>query len=156
MQKICKECSASKDASEFYPTQGECKVCTRARTKKYRLDNIDRVMEYDRNRPNSRERTIKQSVSVKLKRQDDEYRLKANKVKKDWRIRNPLRAKALNAVNNAVRDKTLTRLPCEICGEIKAQGHHDDYTKPLDVRWLCVTHHAAHHKTERELVRRAL
>ena len=26
--------------------------------------------------------------------------------------------------------------PCEVCGD-KAQKHHDDYSKPLQVRWLC-------------------
>jgi len=35
--------------------------------------------------------------------------------------------------------------PCEVCGEAKTQAHHDDYAKPLEVRWLCVTHHTAVH-----------
>ena len=39
----------------------------------------------------------------------------------------------------------LVPLPCEVCGEAKAQAHHDEYSKPLDVRWLCVEHHRAHH-----------
>ena len=38
--------------------------------------------------------------------------------------------------------------PCEGCGTTNVQAHHDDYSKPLDVRWLCLTHHAAHHKTQ--------
>lgn len=41
----------------------------------------------------------------------------------------------------------LKRLPCEICGTNEAvQAHHDDYDKPMDVRWLCRKHHAEHHK----------
>lgn len=39
----------------------------------------------------------------------------------------------------------LERKPCEICGE-KAQKHHDDYTKPLEVRWLCPWHHQELHR----------
>jgi hypothetical protein len=35
--------------------------------------------------------------------------------------------------------------PCEECGAI-AQKHHDDYRKPLKVRWLCREHHLAHHR----------
>ena len=35
--------------------------------------------------------------------------------------------------------------PCEICGEPRADRHHDDYDKPLDIRWLCRPHHIQHH-----------
>lgn len=38
----------------------------------------------------------------------------------------------------------LERLGCEVCGE-RAQMHHDDYDKPLEVRWLCRKHHLRHH-----------
>ena len=35
----------------------------------------------------------------------------------------------------------LQKQPCEVCGEPKVQAHHEDYAKPLMVRWLCVQHH---------------
>lgn len=38
---------------------------------------------------------------------------------------------------------------CEVCGELKVDAHHDDYSKPLDIRWLCKLHHREHHKKER-------
>lgn len=37
--------------------------------------------------------------------------------------------------------------PCEICNEIKVQAHHDDYTKPWEVRWLCTNHHNEWHRS---------
>lgn len=55
------------------------------------------------------------------------------------------RRKARSDLNHYMRDKKLERQPCEVCGQ-KAEAHHDDYDKPLDVRWLCFNHHRAHHK----------
>jgi hypothetical protein len=36
-----------------------------------------------------------------------------------------------------VRRGTLTPQPCEQCGNANAEMHHEDYDKPLDVKWLC-------------------
>lgn len=36
--------------------------------------------------------------------------------------------------------------PCEVCSK-PAQKHHDDYTKPLVVRWLCRECHLFLHQT---------
>ncbi|UOF80573.1 putative hnhc nuclease [Caudoviricetes sp.] len=36
--------------------------------------------------------------------------------------------------------------PCEVCGtDNKVHRHHDDYSKPLQVRFLCPKHHKAIH-----------
>ena len=57
-------------------------------------------------------------------------------------------------LNNAIRDRRLHRGPCEVCGTTaKVHGHHDDYSKPLDVRWLCEEHHLElHEQLRREVV----
>lgn len=31
--------------------------------------------------------------------------------------------------------------PCEVCGSVDTEKHHDDYSRPLAVRWLCRVHH---------------
>ena len=49
----------------------------------------------------------------------------------------------------ALRQGILLYGPCEVCGEINAQAHHDDYSKPLEIRWLCSWHHAEHHKNDK-------
>ena len=41
----------------------------------------------------------------------------------------------------AVKKGWIVRKPCEICGDVKSQGHHEDYSQPYEVRWLCDTHH---------------
>ncbi len=58
---------------------------------------------------------------------------------------NPVKRAAHIAIGNALRDGKLIRQTCEVCGE-RSQAHHDDYSKPLEVRWLCAKHHADWHK----------
>jgi len=53
-----------------------------------------------------------------------------------------LKQLARNNVHYALKTGKLTKGVCEVCGEPEVHAHHDDYTKPLDVRWLCVKHHA--------------
>lgn len=45
----------------------------------------------------------------------------------------------------AVHDGKITRQNCSICGEPNAEGHHTDYSKPLEVVWLCDKHHKEQH-----------
>ena len=57
-----------------------------------------------------------------------------------------VRKKARSDVSHAVASKKLQKKPCEKCGKIKVEAHHEDYYKPLEVKWLCVKHHAERHK----------
>lgn len=59
----------------------------------------------------------------------------------------PEKNRARSAVRRAVISGRLT-IPvlCEDCRSIcKLQAHHDDYSQPLDVIWLCSPCHAMRH-----------
>jgi len=60
-----------------------------------------------------------------------------------YKKKNPDVVLAHNTVNNAIRAGTLVRKICEVkdC-DVIGQAHHDNYSKPLDVRWLCIEHHS--------------
>lgn len=62
-------------------------------------------------------------------------------------------APAQRAATKAMKLGQLVRQPCEICGDTAVQAHHDDYSKPLDVRWLCRSHHVGLHKAQARLIR---
>ena len=51
---------------------------------------------------------------------------------------------------NAIKSGLLKKQPCEVCGIEYTEAHHDDYSKPLEVRWLCIKHHNEHHVRLRE------
>lgn len=61
------------------------------------------------------------------------------------------RKKARVMFNHYLRDNHIERQPCEICGA-KAEAHHDNYDKPLDVRWLCFKRHRQWHHDNPELL----
>lgn len=58
-----------------------------------------------------------------------------------YRERNPQKHLAHRMTQAAIKNGTIIPMPCEVCGELKVEAHHDDYTKPLAVRWLCKKHH---------------
>lgn len=60
-----------------------------------------------------------------------------------WNAANPEKRRAHKRVEYAVKVGRLVRQPCEACGDEKVTAHHDDYSKPLEVRWLCRPHHEA-------------
>ena len=74
-----------------------------------------------------------------------------------WRKTHPMtaeqrvRSNARAYVHVYLRRGTLKRGLCSVCGNPNTQPHHGDYSKPLDVVWLCVKHHLqAHGKTMRK------
>lgn len=88
----------------------------------------------------------------RLRYQVPERRAKGVENAKRWRAKHPEAYRAQNAVNNAIRDGKLKKLPCAMCGsQENVQGHHKDYSKALDVVWLCAKCHHRVHATFPEL-----
>jgi ribosomal protein S27AE len=73
----------------------------------------------------------------------------------EWRKKNPstgeqkLRDKVRAKTLREIKLGRLIRQPCDVCGDILVEAHHDDYLKPLEVRWLCGHHHREHHMMQR-------
>jgi hypothetical protein len=59
----------------------------------------------------------------------------------------PEKYKAHLKLRDALRKGILTKQPCEICGGTEdIEAHHDDYSKPLEVIWLCKNCHRLFHR----------
>jgi len=146
----CRKCNQPKNITEFYKSdKNTCKNCIKARVKKYRKDNIAKVMEYDRNRPNAKERNKKHLNRMKNlpAEKKSEYKKRKDETTASSEYKNK---KTVNTyLDNAIRDKRKEKgTECEHCGEkdIPLDGHHPSYLKPLDVAWLCKPCHGAEHK----------
>lgn len=60
---------------------------------------------------------------------------------------------AHKAVSRAIRLGHITRKPCEAegCADPRTEAHHPDYSRPLQVKWFCRTHHRRLHVALRKL-----
>lgn len=138
--KICFKCGIEKDADQFYKHPAmkdgrlnKCIECTR--------DDVSRNYALKRNQYRAYEVGRNQAPQ----RKEDKLRYQA-----DSRLRDPQKCKARSAVANAKRNGRLVEYPCWVCGA-KAQAHHRDYSRPLDVEWLCQDHHRQLHAVGLEL-----
>ena len=139
-EKECFKCKTIKPLTEFYKHSkmadghlGKCKVCAKNDVNLHRSENLDRIREYDKERSKLPHR-------IKL----------ATEVTKAWRAEDTRRQTAHSAVARAIKNGVLTRMPCERCGAVKSEGHHEDYDKPLEVMWLCTPCHKQRHKELKE------
>lgn len=156
--KICFKCNIEKPLTDYYRHKkmqdghlNKCKECTKKDVHKHRDENIEKVRAYDRDRPNKIDRSNKQCIYLKTEK-GKEVRYKSTV---NYREKYPLKYKATCAVGNAVRDGRIIRpKTCSKCNkECKPHAHHDDYSKPLSVRWLCVRCHNDFHNFVREIFR---
>ena len=147
-KKICFKCGIEKPLSEFYKhpqmSDGHVNKCIEC-NKKDVIQNRELRKEYyhayDRVRGKTKERRDSQNSNSK------KYKLKIQESKKLWRNRNPEKYHAHRLVDNAIRGGRLLKQPCEVCGATEdVEAHHADYSKPLDVRWLCYIHHNELHR----------
>lgn len=63
-----------------------------------------------------------------------------------YKAKHPEKVKARQIVQSAIRNGSLVRQRCQVCGSERVHAHHDDYSKPLNVDWLCHTHHMERHE----------
>lgn len=64
---------------------------------------------------------------------------------KATRLADPRRHSAYQKVRKAIKAGRLIKKACEICGDPKSHAHHEDYSKPLEVKWLCALCHKQAH-----------
>lgn len=148
--KICIKCKVSKPVSEFYRTKenrdgyfGRCKTCIKERARHLRLKNPTlykkKYLEYyaaNRERCAESRRKFSETAAG---------RASIKRGGRKWALKNKHKRIAHMIVYKAVARGDMIRMPCEICGADNSEAHHEDYSKPLHVMWLCREHHRDRH-----------
>ena len=122
--------------------------------RKYYIKNREKALAYQAKKRgktrNDNPRAYARRGSItpeeRLARKRESNRKWSNKHREHRTPEEKQKEKARKDVGHALRSGKLKRLPCEVCGLEKAEAHHPDYSKPLEIKWLCKTHHVLLHR----------
>jgi len=73
------------------------------------------------------------------------------KIRKQKSLKDPLiavRKKARRITKNLIRSGKLKKGSCVVCGSFQTLPHHEDYSRPNDIIWICEKHHKLYHNGE--------
>jgi len=111
-------------------------------TAKYIEKNKEKVKESHKRYSHKPENKEKRRIWTRNYRKTERGRL----LQKLSNERRAVQIKANMLINDKIKSGTIKRGNCIMCGLPNAQAHHPDYSKPLDIVWLCVKHHTDVHK----------
>lgn len=150
--KLCTNCKQEKEIAEFCKDiqkkdrlSSSCRLCRRVTSALSYIKNKasikrrqDSYREENKEVIAARNKVYQATLKGKevAKRSSARYRKASNKKK----------IAAVDKVKYALKVAKLTKQSCEVCDVEKTQAHHDDYNKPLDIRWLCCQHHKLWHR----------
>ena len=147
MTYTCKICGTTSDASDFYSGMtSRCKDCHKAKVRENRKEKADYYRDYDAKRfredpkVRARHRRYRKTEAGKASTKASNDR---------WKLANADKRAAHVLLGNAVKSgRAIKPTSCSACAVsgVRIEGHHEDYTKPLDVVWLCRQCHTDIHK----------
>lgn len=151
MTVTCKLCGLNSDQVEFYKgVNCRCKECHKAEVRRNRAERSEQYRLYEKMRfkrdPHRNEANKAYAKTPKGKASHAAATKKRNSL-------NPLKRAANVILGNAVRSgRVIKPEECSKCARIpprrQLHGHHEDYTKPLDVVWICASCHGFEHNGE--------
>ena len=127
-KKICKGCGKKLPRThEFFFRNkslldgllSKCKTCTAAYQKEYKIKQRKKNLEY------------------------------LKKASEKWSKNNRARRNVRQRVYTAVKNGLIKKKPCAVCDQKKVEAHHFNYDKPLEVIWLCKSHHMEVHRCQK-------
>ena len=137
MKKQCFKCGRTLDIEEFYQHKrmkdgrlNKCKDCTKKDVRERSRKCFDKIAEYERIRSKTEKRKQLRRFYQQKYRQEHPERTAIN-----------LRTRRAIISGKITKPKC-----CSICGkECRTIAHHHDYTKPLDVIFVCQSCHKRIH-----------
>lgn len=170
----CRGCQDSLDEALFYPSSPSlCKACCKEYQRAYREKKREELAPTrpadwkkktaDRAAYRKAWLAARPGYSTRkkeewLKKNPEKLRQREAKKYQNWKARNgipdrveltpeerELRRACRTIWRTARKRGKVLPQACAHCGAAEAEGHHEDYTRPLDVIWLCKPCHVQEH-----------
>ena len=152
--RTCKTCLKDLEDSLFYfhkATGGplrHCKPCVQKSRLQYRKSNRENKKIYDAQYRSERSEVLNAGRRERHRRvyataEGRKHMLEKARLN---RIASHAKYAARARVAYALKTGKIEKQPCRVCGTINTAAHHEDYSKPLDVIWLCYKHHGEIHQ----------
>lgn len=130
---ICSRCKQAKDSKEFYKDK-------RRKTGLY--SSCKRCHQDHWASPNKLSFQTRASCMKEWKRKNrDKYR----EIMARWKEKSKEKISAHQKIYRELRMGRISKEPCVDCGSMNVHAHHEDYSKPMSVIWLCAKHHKQRH-----------
>lgn len=149
--KPCIKCGETKPISHFHKNHrmadahiNSCKSCEALYGKQRHLRRKNDPAWLNKNRAISRAYAERRKQLGLIGKTKPELRRR-------WEIKNPTKVRAKYLARLALSSGLLKRQhSCQRCGvaNVRLEKHHNDYSKPLEVEWLCCQ---CHGKTKRKV-----
>lgn len=174
--KQCRKCRQIKPLIDFPKSSRSkdkhdsvCKKCNNEIKAKWGKDNPESLNQS--RMKDTAKRKLARALRVKKSGEDKAEQSKAmaqqwqidhpesvaassRKSTKNYKAAHPEKVRAQRLVRQAKRSGLLKEQPCESCGiapdQTKMHAHHDDYSEPLKIRWLCGKCHKEHHNQHKK------
>lgn len=169
----CRKCEIEKDLNEFPKSRRVCKKCASKANMEWAKSNKEKVLKNakkfrENNQTICKKRSLDHYYANKWKYREwrEKNKDKCRQYSKKYRERNleivrerkrehekkyrkvkVVEYKARKEVHRALKKGVLEKAKsCRICGlEKKLEAHHMDYTRPLEITWVCSLCHGGIH-----------
>lgn len=131
--KTCRRCYLDKPIEQFY------------KHKQMFDGHLNFCIECVKKRVSIHAKTPQGKLIDKKRNQSEKRKQWLREFQKKERAKFPLKNRARGILNNHTRNGRILKEKCKICGKLKVEAHHPDYSKPLEVIWLCIYHHKKLH-----------
>jgi hypothetical protein len=164
--KTCCTCKQSKAKDQFSKCRSHkdglasmCKSCASAYRKSWAEKNkfylahvkrVDHILKRDHYNESMRQRRLKQGREEETQKRIKRHRVQILEYSRQYRARHKEQIHASAMVQSAIKSGRLVKPDrCKLCNSPRnLRAHHYDYTKPLDVLWVCESCHRMLHSKE--------